>query len=142
MSEEFKKNAKIALVALVAAIWLGIMVLAPDIEHDPAWTSGKASEDLTAARNELCATLYASGKCPRVGDTAKYRIIRTVIIAASDAPGLETVATLLTDKGWVLTDTRDANRTVFCRSGYSAAYTIGEERVWVEFSSGEAVCLR
>lgn len=135
-------SVKAVLVAVFVAVWAGIIVFAPKTPHDPAWTSRQASEALSAARKEFCSEVYVKGECPRQGDTAKNRIIRTVIFSASEAPPLQTVASILEEKGWVLTDKSDVRRTVFCRGGYSAAYTTSAERVWVEFSSGESVCLK
>lgn len=135
-------SVKKVLVAVFIAVWAGLMIFSPKIPHDPAWTSKQAFEALAAARNDFCSKIYVKGECPRVGDTAKYRIIRTVIFMAHEAPPLESVASILQEQGWVLTDKSDVRRTVFCRGGYSAAYTTSAERVWVEFSSGETICLK
>ena len=135
-------HTKKVLVAVLVAVWAGVVIFAPNAPHDPAWTSKQASEALTGARNEFCRQIYVKGECPRVGDTAKNRIIRTVIFSANEAPPLQTVASLLEVKGWVLTDKSDVRNTVFCRGDYKAAYITSAERVWVEFSSGESVCLK
>lgn len=135
-------DAKKVLVAVFVALWVGIVFFSPKIPHDPAWTSKQSFETLAAARKEFCRAIYVKGECPRVGDTAKYRIVNTVIFMAHEAPPLESVASALERQGWVLTDKSDVRRTVFCRGGFSAAYTTSAERVWVEFSSGELVCLK
>ena len=142
LPEEGMTSTKKVLVAVFVAIWVGVVIFAPDAPHDPAWTSKQASEALTEASNEFCREIYVKGECPRVGETAKNRIIRTVIFSANEAPPLQTVASVLEEKGWVLTDKSDARNTVFCRGDYRAAYTTSAERVWVEFSSGESVCLK
>lgn len=134
-------DAKKVLVAVFVALWAGIVIFSPKIPHDPAWTSKQAFETLAAARTEFCRAIYVKGECPRVGNTAKYRIVNTVIFLAHEAPPLESVASVLEQQGWVLTDKSNVRRTVFCRGAYSAAYTTSAERVWVEFSSGESVCL-
>lgn len=140
--EEGMTSTKKVLVAVFVALWVGVVIFAPDAPHDPAWTSKQASEALTEASNEFCREIYVKRECPRVGDFAKNRIIRPVIFSANEAPPLQTVASVLEEKGWVLTDKSDVRNTVFCRGDYRAAYITSAERVWVEFSSGESVCLK
>ncbi len=141
MTEEFKKNAKIAFVALFCALWLGLTFLAPRTPWDPAWTSREAKAYLEASMKQFCTGVYPGGECPDVAFGGQRKLFKVTRAHAHRALSLDLVTAVLTDKGWLLTDPRDGDRTVFCRDGYAAVYSTNGESVWVSFLTGERICL-
>lgn len=133
-------TVKGALRALFVVGWLGLMLFTPSEKVVPAWMSPQARESLALGLKEFCAELYPESTCPNINEGGKSRYFVTALFSAGAAPSIDSVAAVLQRKGWVLGAQVDVHTTTYCRAGYAASYITSEERVWVQFSSGNPMC--